>query len=746
MTPSLPPRVGADEPGPGSPLALWRSLRKGWLLALFVTLIVTLTVAFYTFTATKIYESTATLILNPQPTRPLGTKVETAVDLNAGSYLENLEYYRTEQEVFTSQRLLVTVVKRLRLNYDENFVLSKPGRNILREPATDPESAGKILHSRIKVVFIKDSRILAPSLQDADPKRAQQILATLVDMFTQQNLDSAVESSTNAAEWLDGQLANLRTELQENELSLHGYKQKNDILSVSLDDQSSMLREEMSRLNGLLTDAKAKRNALEARRKGLAEVPEDNPLQLPATELLNSSVLSQHRHDYVLAAGARDALLGAGRGSNHPELRAAEARVTVTRAALLEEVQNIKNALERDVRAASNEVAGLASLYENSRKRAQNLSLLEIEYNRLNRNKANTEKLYSLVLERSKELDLTRMMRFNNIRVLDEATVPDAPIKPRVVTTLAFGVFAGFALGALAALTRDRLDRTIRAPSDAEQLLGVPALGFLPRVVQPLGKPGSYLPRVRRPARKEQNDDMELLVHANPTSSLAEAARSVRTNIMLMSPDQQLKVLLITSPAPGEGKTTTACCIATAMAQAGQRVLLVDCDMRRPRLHRVFGRSNDLGVSMALLNPGQLDESIYETPVPNLSLLPCGPIPPNPAELLHSAAFKRLLATLKERYDRVILDSPPVAPVTDGVVLSTCADATILVVRAMRTSRDVAGHALHSLQAVGGRVLGVLLNDMDLSKHEYSNNPYYYYYGGRDGYRAAPIPGSAAES
>jgi capsular exopolysaccharide synthesis family protein len=198
-----------------------------------------------------------------------------------------------------------------------------------------------------------------------------------------------------------------------------------------------------------------------------------------------------------------------------------------------------------------------------------------------------------------------------------------------------------------------------------------------------------------------------------------------------MAPDRPFKTLLVTSAGPSEGKTTVVCCVAIAMAQAGQRVLLIDCDLRKPRVHRVFGKSSEVGVTTALLSD-DISGAILDTEVPNLSIIPAGPIPPNPAEIIHSERFKAFLIQAQERFDRVILDSPPVVPVTDAAVLSTLTDGTILVVRAFKTSKDLARHALRALVDVGTNVAGTVLNAVNLNHVEYKYSHYYYYR--REGY------------
>jgi capsular exopolysaccharide synthesis family protein len=412
--------------------------------------------------------------------------------------------------------------------------------------------------------------------------------------------------------------------------------------------------------------------------------------------------------------------------------------VKTTRDALLAEVRNIEGAVERDLAAVSQEERGLAQLFAASQKRGLDLNLLEIEYNRLRRTKNNNEKLYDLVLERTKESDLTRMLRVNNIRIVDAPLVPRMPVRPRVVLQIIIGILVGIGLGIAAALGRALLDRTLKTPDDVERELGVPFLGLLPELES--GSQRTYYSRRRhkrkKPVPAAALATPELVVHHSPASGIAEASRAIRTNVVFMAPDKPYRVLLVTSAGPAEGKTTVACCLAIAMAQAGQRVALVDCDLRRPRMHRIFGTKSDAGVSTALIGDFS-NMGATETSVPNLTVIPAGPIPPNPAELLHSERFKNFLAQLSPQFDRVIIDSPPIVPVTDGAVLATVVDATVLVVRAFVTTKDLARQGARVLMDVGGTMAGVVLNAVDLDRQEYK---YYYYSYKRDGYYTQKPP------
>lgn len=728
-----------DAGGGSGQAVIWHTVRKNWATAVLTALAVVLSVTFYTLGQVKIYQAAAVIQFDPNPPRPLGGKVEAVVDMGSGSYWDNHEYYETQYKIITSLKISTAVVNQLGLNHDAAFLANAPpGTQV--QPVTVPEvAAAQTLRGRIQVNAVKESRLAVVKLEDADPDRAQRLLTAVVETYIAMNLDDVLASTTQAVEWLNGQLGHLKTELESSEMALHDYKKDKNILSVQLDDQSNMLREEMKQLNDALTLVRTRREEIAARRGELAKINTQDPAIVPATELLGNVLLQNLRHQYIDATRDRDALLRSGKGQNHPDVQAAQGKVELARTSVIAEVKNVQGALDRDLAVISRHEGGIAGLFEAARKRAFELNLLEIEYHRLKRAKDNNEKLYSLVLERTKESDLAKMLRVNNIRVIDPPLRPGAPIRPQVPFNIGVGVFVGLLLGLGAAMGRAMIDRTVKTPDDVEKEVGLTFIGLLPEIEDE--RRPSYGKGKKKRLRVADIKRPELIVHEFPMSGIAEAARTIRTNLLFMAPDRPFHTLLVTSAGPAEGKTTMACCIAIAMAQAGQRVVLIDCDLRKPRVHRIFGRDSKAGVTTALLEES-IDNAVFQTEVPNLSVIPAGPIPPNPAEILHSERFKAFLEQVQGRFDRVILDSPPIVPVTDGVVLSTLVDGTILVVRAFKTTKDLARHALRALLDVGANVAGTVLNAVNLNRGEYKYSHYYYYR--KDGYYAEEQVAAAA--
>ncbi len=729
----LPNPVPDDQEGGFSLLTLLRAVRKNWF---FVVLGVAGFVAgawLYTSRVTPTFEAFAVVQLDPQPLMPLGN--QTGNQTGPESFWSNQEYFATQHQILTSRRVAAAVVRRLGLNRDGAFVRNAPPG--ARVPATDMslDATAEVLRGRLDVKAIADSRLTRVTYRDADPARAQRVVAAVVDEYVHQNLDRTLDSASQRAEWLDTQLAKLKEALESQEMDLHDFKKKNNLLSVSFDDQSNMLRAQIQQLNTALTDLKTRQERVTARLNVVQSISVDDTASLPQTELLGEGLLGSLRATYLDAKKELARLNAIGKGTNHPEVQTATVALQSSHSALERELANVRSGCTADLDAIKRELAGVTRLYETAKAQAMDLNLNEVRYARLRRSKDNTEHVFGQVLERSTESGLSKLMPFNNVRVLDRPLLPGSSVLPRRGLNLALGAALGLLVGLVFAVGRELLDRTVRNLEDVERELGVPSIGSLPDVASRAGLAalyyGSYSqkpnpPKVGKGSGKDGERHVpELLVHHHPKSAAAEAARALRTNLLLTSPDRPYRTLLVTSAGPAEGKTMVAASIAIAMSQTGQRVCLVDCDLRRPRVHSIFGRSMDPGVTVVMLDPSRLDEALIESEAPNLWVLPSGPTPPNPADLMHSEAFGRLLEELKSRFDRVIIDSPPVCVVTDSVILSTRVDATLLVIRAHRTRRESARRALRMLRDVGGTLPGFIMNAVVSTGERYR----YTYYG-----------------
>jgi capsular exopolysaccharide synthesis family protein len=505
-----------------------------------------------------------------------------------------------------------------------------------------------------------------------------------------------------------------------------------------------MLRAQIQQLNAALTTLKAKRETVAARLAVLQQVNIDDPADIPDSELV-SATLGPLKTNYASARSDLGRLTSLGKGDAHPEVVAKRTEVDATRNALLKELENIRRGVTMDLDAAQRELSGVSGLYESAKKQALELNINELRFTRLRRSKDSTERVFGMVLERSADSGLSKVMPFNNVRVVDRPLRPNRPVHPRPLQNMVFGAVVGLLLGLFAAVGREALDRTARSAEQIEGELGIPCLGSLPDTAGRGTGRGLYAPyygadtkESRRKAKdkdKEATDPngagcSELLVHSHPKSAVAEAARAIRTNVLFLSPDRPFRTLLVTSAGPSEGKTTVATSLAIAIAQTGRKVCLVDCDLRRPRIRDIFQCDTTLGVTTSLLHPERLDEALFQSEVPTLSILPAGPTPPNAADLLQSDAFRHLLANLTQRFEHVVIDSPPICVVTDAAIASTRVDATFLVVRAHRSRRDMVRRALRALRDVGSNAPGFILNAAAESGSRYEYG--YHQYGSTD--------------
>jgi len=729
------PAAASSKPLPGAapvdesrltPAQLLRVARKQAPLVLAVWGTIFALVLFWTTGQAKVYRAESLLRLDPEPPRPLGTKVE-VVGGGAGNYWNRKEFYESEYRVMRSLRVNIEVVRALGLNADPGF-LGVPPKDRAKFKPVSVEHAARVLIGRLGVDPVRDSSLAVIRYEDTDPKRCETVLNAVVRIYLAQNLENTSSLSKNSLEWLNSQLGQLKTDLEKSEYALNDFRQKNNVLSISLEDRHNLITSSLEDISKHTSLISFRRSELAARVSELNAVKADDPMAVDATVLLTSVVLTSLRTNYGEQLRVLDEMT-TSLGDNHPKVLAARAKLSKTAKLIASEIANHKTAALRDLREVDRQLADLKKREDDLQKQAHELQGFEIPFRQLDRTRVNNEKIYGMVLERARETDLTRVMSFNNISVVDAALLPTAPVRPNVPVNLAAGALAGLVAGLALAVARELADRSIRNPTDVETFIGLPCLGVIPDIARSGQGPKNKADEATNLAL----NDRDLIVARHPHGGVAEATRAIRTNIMFMSPDQPYKTLLITSAVPEEGKTTFACSLASVLAQGGAKTLIVDTDLRRPRLHRTFKVSNDVGVTMAVTGQATIDECIRETPIPNLYVLTSGPIPPNPAEMLHSERFEKLAAQLREKFDRVVFDSPPQLAVTDSAILGQLVDGTVVVARSSRTDRAAIRQAVRQLRDVNAPLAGIVLNAVDLSRSDYGE----YYYYRREGYYTA---------
>ena len=350
--------------------------------------------------------------------------------------------------------------------------------------------------------------------------------------------------------------------------------------------------------------------------------------------------------------------------------------------------------------------------------------------------------LYDGLEKRLKEASVSAGLTASNIRIVDPAEVPDFPVRPRKALNIFFSLVFGLSFGVGFAFFQEYLDNSIKSPEDIGRHLNLPTLGMIPSLASLIGKNGygdhgssktnGYVGYGNTTPTIEKTASVNIIVHDSPSSLMAEAYRSVRTSLLLSSSGRPPRVMVVASAAPSEGKTTTAVNLAISLTQTGSKVVLIDTDMRKPRVHTIFSLNGSTGLSGLLTGSSKLKDVIYPTAISGLFVIPCGITPPNPGELILSTGFGKMLDALREYFDFVVMDSPPVGNVSDARILAATADSTILVVKAFSTSRHQAQGAVAHLTNAHARIGGVVLNDVDVRRRSYYSGYSYYrtYYAG----------------
>jgi capsular exopolysaccharide synthesis family protein len=711
--PQAVPAAGGDEI---DLRAYWRIVvRRRWVIAAVFAAAVVLTLLF-TLRATKIYAASVSIIIDASAPRVLDKEqVQDVVETGATGPLAAREYLATQLKVIQSRAVAQRVVEKFQLDRDPRFFGLEGMKDAGRaEQALARGDAVGELRKRLAVALDKDSRIVFIQVSDRDPKWSATLANAVAEAFITEILSVKTNTTQGASDWLEKQLADLEVKLDQSGKALFDFKRSHDIVATSWEDRQSMVSQRLVAVNDALTRARVQRAQLEARAEQFAAIGQSlekgdqsiDSLGLAGAESLQA-LKGKYAEARIECADMRVRYL-----NEYPKLEACEAKVAATRDALKRELQSLMNAAQNEYQEVSQAERKLFKLLDETKTDAFGLNQYERDYLELKRTHDNNQRLYEMVLKRLKDAGITGMMQMSNVRILDRAEAPTQPASPRPLRNLAVAMVVGLLAGLGFAYLLELLDTTITSREQVEERLGLAFLGIIPSISDQKGE-------------KER----DLFVHANPRSAVAECLRSIRTNLLFMSPEKPLKTIVVTSASPSEGKTTTATALAEVMADGGNRVLIVDADMRRPQLHKVFEIPNEAGLSSLILGEGKLDQLIRPSQVPNLHVLPCGPIPPNPAELLHTEGFARLLAAMAQRYDRVIIDSPPGGVVADAVVMSTQVDGTLVVLKAGQTSRDAAKRAVRSILDVKGRIFGAVLNDLDLEDQRYGQYYQYYRYG-----------------
>lgn len=603
--------------------------------------------------------------------------------------------------------------------------ISPPTRDQLWQQALGSAAGG------VRVRNSGLTRIIEISTESTSPKLAADFVNTLADEFIEQNLQSRWESTQHTGEWLTNQLRDLRVKLEKDQDELQSYTASTGLMVTS--DKDSVDQSKLADLQKELAAAQADRVA----KQSTWEIASSSaPDSLPA--ILDDPSLQASRK--ALEALRQDlAKLRVTYTPNHPEVKRVEAQIAALEAPLQKQRADILLRIRNEYDAAARREKLLQADYETQAHLVSGQTVEMDRYDFLKREADATRTLYESLLQKMKEASIASALRASNIRVVDRAEVPPAPYKPNVPHTTMMGVLGGLCLGAVFAVYREWADRTLQDPGDAEYYLGLTELGVIPA-----GKAEEIA--ARRPSSKlldgQENPPrgMELTAFHSKTSLMAESIRTTLTSLLFSGPaGLRSRVLVLTSASPREGKTTVICNLAIALAEVQRVVVLIDADMRRPRLHTVFGVENGPGLSDLLarhepLEWENIEPLLVQTGVPALKLLTSGTSRHKATTALYSGRLEELMRILRGKFDTSLFDSPPMINIADARVMGRMADGVVLIVRSGVTTRDAATMAKQRLAEDGSTVLGAILNGWDAKSPGYSHYRDYYagynhYYG-----------------
>lgn len=686
-------------------------MRRKWLILLIFMLCTGGATLFATRQA-KVYGAQISVIIDPKEPRFLDSQIQD-VNTEAGSfYWANKEYLETQYKIIQSRAVAQRVVEKLGLASDADFLgLTKVTDEARKAEIMSKMDVVAMVQSRIKVEPVKESRVSLIKVEDSDPTRAALLSNEVAQAYMDEVLSQKLKLTENASKWLDERRDSLSGSARASELALYNYRKGADMLSASIDDRASMVSQKLQETSRALTEVQLKIAGARARVTAIRGVQAtqaaEDRLWAEALPAARENTMLMRYKDRVITLRVECTDLGTRYLDGHPKLQECREKLANAEKEFARELSNLVVSTEAELKEAQEKEKNLTALFAQARLEAFEVEKKKLELDQLRSEADSNKRQYDVVFKRLKDIELSGMLRTSNVRVLDAARPVMSPIRPNVPQVVLIGIIAGLVLGLGLALLLELLDSSVTSQLDVEERLGLTFLGFVPSITE------------------TEKGSRDLLIHREPKSLVAECMRAIRTNLLFMSPDRPFKRVVVTSSGPQEGKSTTAINLGIAMAQSGNRVLLVDTDMRRPRLHKAFGVSNEMGVSSVVVGEGKLEDAIKSTEIPGLFVMPCGPVPPNPAELLHTQAFGDILNKLGERFDRIILDTPPVGAVADAVVLSTQVDGVVVVLKAGQTNRDLARRTVKALRDVNANIYGAVLNDVNLQNRKYGD----YYYG-----------------
>lgn len=706
--------------------------RKKIIIAFFAIVLISTLIS--TLMTVPEYRATAKLEISLE--NPKVVNFDQVVELETKSE----EFYETQYLLLKSKSLGKLVVEKLNLAERQELEAknSKPNivsraissvkslirstiggikKMVVKPSDTGPSSADaaiaevskqdRLINSFIgglEIAPIGNSRLVEVSYVSNDRKFAADAVNTLADTFIEWILNRKLDATKQGRDFLKKQIEQAQSNLEQSEEKLNEFAKSNDI--VSLDEKMNITYHTFSELN----DALAKAETARLEKESLYKHVQDGDIDALPMVLSDPYILGLKGE--LAKANSEYSQLSATFKSGYPKVKELGARVSELQRKINEAETSVASSIKSDYEAALKKEETLRESYQKQKTLASALNDKSIQYNILKREVESNETIYNTLLQRLKETEVSSAIKASNIQIVDYAQIPVIPFKPNVTLNLLFACIIGLGGGVLLAFFLEFFDNTVKTSEEVRDKLRLPVLGgvFESDPTDSLGSP------------------VEKSFLLDPRSHIAESFRTIRTSLLLSTPGKPPRTILITSCFPAEGKTTVSINLASSFAQAGSKVLLLEADLRRPRIGTVLG-NNGNGLSSYLTGNSNLNEVISQGEIPNLYVLPVGPIPINPAELLGSNRMRDLIQTLSEEYDYVIVDGPPALGFVDSHIISSLVDGVAVVVRAGKTPKNSIRELIDRLWSLKANFLGVIVNGIELNQNSYYYKSYNYYYG-----------------
>ncbi|HLB45339.1 MAG TPA: polysaccharide biosynthesis tyrosine autokinase [Candidatus Limnocylindrales bacterium] len=696
-------------------------------VALSVFLLIILGSLLRTYTTVPMYQAQGRLLIELEDERTAA--VAGAMTTVANDYQDPEPYFNTQFRILTGRDLgrrvaaklslakvrefggepqltslggmLATMRQQVEAPFRSLFGLSGAGADTASGPPDEAALTGELL-SRVSVRPVQNSRLVDVAFVSAEPKFAVLAANTLIEEYVDQNLELRRQNMARSLEWLNDELQKQQATVEASERALAQYRE--DQNALSLEDRQNIVVARLNQLNDAVTRAKTNRVQKEAPFNQIRALgPNVSPETIPG--IAQNQFIQQIKTRLADLRRERTTLLERY-GEKYPDVIKVNANIGDAERQLASELAKAADAVRNDYQSALSEERTLSAALEDQKGAAMDLNRKSVSYSVLEREAESNRQIYETLLQREKELQVLANSTGNNVRLIDRAELPHVPFTPRPSRDLLLATIAGLALALGLVLAIDYLDDTVKTPEDVTKKLRLTFLGLVPKV---------------------EGNDHPVLSGQVP-HEFGEAFRSLRTSLVFSNGTESTRVLMVTSAQPLEGKTTTACNMAIALAFGGARVLLIDADMRRPGVQRTLGLQNGIGLSHLLTGQATPRQAIQKLENPDLWVMTAGTIPPNPSELLASDRMKTLVRNAQNGpFDWVVIDTPPVLAVTDAVIVAPMASGVAFVIGSEMTRRRLAERAIEALMTSEPRLLGAVLNRVDLARNKYYYARYYGY-------------------